>query len=112
MDGIIAGFDSGTSPRFISRWRSARVIRPGGHIAVLDFFQPVGFVSKALSGYNRMVSRLWGAHHRLQGLYRYLHESMGAFCTAAEFVALMDEAGFDAELIVFPPVAPGLREQA
>ena len=68
----------------------------------------MGFVSKALSGsYNRMVVPVVGGLITgFKDSYRYLHESMGAFCTAAEFVALMDEAGFDAEAhSMFPPVA-------
>ena len=110
VDGIIAGFGLRNVPEVhLALAECARVIRPGGHIAVLDFFQPVGFVSKALSGsYNRMVVPVVGGLITgFKDSYRYLHESMGAFCTAAEFVALMDEAGFDAEAhSMFPPVAP------
>jgi demethylmenaquinone methyltransferase/2-methoxy-6-polyprenyl-1,4-benzoquinol methylase len=109
VDGIIAGFGLRNVPEVhLALAECARVIRPGGHIAVLDFFQPVGLVSKALSGsYNRMVVPIVGGLVTgFKDSYRYLHESMGAFCTAEEFVVLMDEAGFDANAqSMFPPVA-------
>ena len=109
VDGIIAGFGLRNVPEVhLALAECARVIRPGGRIAVLDFFKPVTLMSRALSNsYNRMVVPIVGGMITgFRDSYRYLHESMGAFCTAEEFVALLSEAGFDARAhTMFPPVA-------
>lgn len=75
-----------------------RVLKPGGRLAVLEFFP--------------IPNRLWGAcfriyfHHVLPliakvvragrtGAYRYLPESVESFATVEQFEAWMEQAGFE-----------------
>ena len=109
MDAIICGFGLRNVPELPRALAEcARVLRPGGTFVVLDFFQPVGAVSKLLQGtYNRLVVPVVGGLITGFGeAYSYLNQSIDAFCTADEFVALLNDAGFDAShRNMFPPVA-------
>jgi demethylmenaquinone methyltransferase/2-methoxy-6-polyprenyl-1,4-benzoquinol methylase len=109
VDGIIAGFGLRNVPelhRAIAE--CARVLRPGGRLVVLDFFQPESAVSRLLQGtYNRAVVPVVGGMITGFGdAYRYLFESIDAFLTRREFEDLLENHGFVAagrEMI--PPVA-------
>jgi len=109
MDGIIAGFGLRNVPEVhIALSECARVLKPGGRIAVLDFFQPVGFIPRLLQGsYNKIVVPIVGGLITGSGAsYRYLNQSIDAFCTADEFVSMLNDVGFDAQAkTMFPPVA-------
>jgi demethylmenaquinone methyltransferase/2-methoxy-6-polyprenyl-1,4-benzoquinol methylase len=75
----------------------ARVIRPGGRLAILEFGVP------RIPGISRMY--LWYFKHVLpligsvisghSGAYSYLPASVGTFPPPAEFVTLLRHAGFD-----------------
>jgi ubiquinone/menaquinone biosynthesis methyltransferase len=109
VDGIIAGFGLRNVPELHRALAEcSRVLRPGGRIAVLDFFQPVGLVPKMLQGsYNRVVVPLIGG--LITGSaesYRYLNQSIDAFCTADTFVGMLADEGITATAsAMFPPVA-------
>jgi ubiquinone/menaquinone biosynthesis methyltransferase len=86
----------------------ARVLRPGGRLVVLDFFQPTTWFSRFLQGsYNRFVVPLIGGLVTgFKEAYRYLSGSIDAFMTRAEFQALLEEHGLRASgKELFPPVA-------
>ena len=109
MDAIIAGFGLRNVPE-VERALSecARVLKPGGRIAILDFFQPVGMIPNLLqSTYNKIVVPLVGGLITGAGSsYRYLNESIDAFCTADEFVDLLNDVGIDSQArVMLPPVA-------
>ena len=75
---------------------------------MLDFFQPVGAIPNFLqSTYNKVVVPLVGGLLTGAGAsYRYLNESIDAFCTADEFVSMLDAVGIDASArVMLPPVA-------
>jgi ubiquinone/menaquinone biosynthesis C-methylase UbiE len=86
----------------------ARVLRPGGALVVLDFFQPTGWASRLVqSTYNRgVVPLVGGAITGFGEAYRYLNQSIDAFLTADAFVALLNDHGFEAShRSTFPSVA-------
>ena len=109
MDAIIAGFGLRNVPEVeVALQECARVLKPGGRLAVLDFFQPVGFIPRLLQdSYNKIiVPVVGGLITGSAASYRYLNESIDAFCTADQFVALLAEVGIDAEArVMLPPVA-------
>ncbi len=109
MDGIICGFGLRNVPDLpIALAECARVLRPGGRLVVLDFFQPVGFWPRLLqSTYNRIIVPVVGGLLTGAGeAYRYLNESIDAFRTPEEFVTLLRDVGIEAEpTVMFPPVA-------
>ena len=109
VDAIICGFGLRNVPELPRALAEcARVLRPGGTLVVLDFFQPVGVISKMVQGsYNRLVVPIVGGLITGFGeAYSYLNQSIDAFCTADEFLVLLGEAGFDAKhRNMFPPVA-------
>ncbi len=109
VDGIICGFGLRNVPGVEGAvTECARVLRPGGHLVVLDFFKPVGLFPKLLQGsYNTLVLPVVGG--LVTGYaeaYRYLSRSIEAWHTRAEFVALLEAHGFSAQgEEMFPPVA-------
>jgi demethylmenaquinone methyltransferase/2-methoxy-6-polyprenyl-1,4-benzoquinol methylase len=109
MDGIICGFGLRNVPDLpVALQECARVLRPGGRLVVLDFFQPVGFFPRVLQGsYNRIIVPLVGGMLTGAGeAYRYLNESIDAFQTPADFVDMLNAVGIESQAkIMFPPVA-------
>ena len=86
----------------------ARVLRPGGRLVVLDFFQPTTWFSRFLQGsYNRFVVPLVGGLVTgFKEAYRYLAGSIDAFMTREDFQALLEANGLAASgKELFPPVA-------
>jgi demethylmenaquinone methyltransferase / 2-methoxy-6-polyprenyl-1,4-benzoquinol methylase len=86
----------------------ARVLRPGGRLVVLDFFQPTTWFSRFLQGtYNRFVVPLVGGLVTgFKEAYSYLAGSIDAFMTRQEFQALLESNGLAASgKELFPPVA-------
>ncbi len=110
VDGIIAGFGLRNVPDVHRAVQEcARVLRPGGRLVVLEFFQPETLASKLLQGsYNRFVMPLLGGMVSGFGdAYRYLAGSIDAFETRASFEAKLSDAGFIQVTgkQMFPPVA-------
>ena len=109
MDGIICGFGLRNVPDLsVALSECSRVLRPGGRLVVLDFFQPVGFIPRLLQGtYNRIIVPVVGGFITGAGdAYRYLNESIDAFHTAEDFVAMLADVGVKADAApMFPPVA-------
>jgi demethylmenaquinone methyltransferase/2-methoxy-6-polyprenyl-1,4-benzoquinol methylase len=115
VDGIICGFGLRNVPELHrALGECARVLRPGGCLIVLDFFQPVGFVPRLLQGsYNKLiVPTVGGLITGFGDAYHYLNHSIDAFCTAAEFADQLQGLGFQATTRrMFPPVAHMIQGQ-
>lgn len=109
-DGIIAGFGLRNVPDVhLALAECARVLRPGGRLVVLEFFQPETLASRLLQGsYNRFVMPfLGGMVSGFSDAYRYLAGSIDAFETRGSFEDKMRTAGFHdvTGQQMFPPVA-------
>jgi len=82
----------------------ARVLKPGGIFANLDFYQPAGRVWRRLflpyiwcAG--RLAGWLW---HREPITYGYIAESIRRYLTIADFERLLGEVGFTVEWSAHP----------
>ncbi len=73
----------------------ARVLRPGGHLLVLEFFGPrQGYLRPLFSLYFRhLLPRLGRLVSGDSQAYRYLPESVARFADRQEFARLLAEAG-------------------
>ena len=75
----------------------ARALRPGGVLAVLDFYRPAPPLWRALFlGYLRAAGNVVGWWwHREPVVYGYIAHSMNAYVSVPEFTRAAHEAGFD-----------------
>ncbi|RME29070.1 MAG: ubiquinone/menaquinone biosynthesis methyltransferase [Deltaproteobacteria bacterium] len=119
VDGVVCGFGLRNVPELHRAVAEcARVLRPGGRLVVLDFFQPDGAVGRLLQGtYNRLVvPTVGGLVTGFRDAYAYLTDSIDAFATRAEFEEMLTRFGFVARgRDMFPPVASlvvGIRQEA
>ena len=98
LDAITAGYALRNTPD----WRASiselsRVIKPGGHLFTLDFFQPENAVWRAgflgwLTVAGNVVGWLW---HREPVAYGYIAASIRHFTTAGAYAAALRENGFN-----------------
>lgn len=82
----------------------ARVVRPGGRVAVLEFGQPDGALfSRFYRWYSRRVIPIVGGWITGKpASYRYLTSSSAAFPAGSHFVDLMERTGAFTSVIVTP----------
>lgn len=79
-----------------------RVLKPGGHLMVLDFSMPKGFMGKLYDFYlGRIMPRVAGWITGQRHAYEYLNQSIRDFPSGDAMVALQKECGF-AEVRVRP----------
>ncbi|MCH7225926.1 ubiquinone/menaquinone biosynthesis methyltransferase [Haloferula sp. A504] len=72
-----------------------RVLRPGGHLLVLDFSLPEGVLRRPYRWYlHRVLPKLAGWLTRQPDAYEYLGGSIEEFPMGGEMTRLMDECGF------------------
>ena len=72
-----------------------RVLRPGGHLLVLDFSMPEGVLAAPYRLYlHHVLPRLAGWVTGQPGAYTYLGDSIEAFPRGAAFTTLLHEAGY------------------
>jgi demethylmenaquinone methyltransferase/2-methoxy-6-polyprenyl-1,4-benzoquinol methylase len=95
MDAATIAFGIRNVPDRLQGLRElARVVRPGGRIAVLELGEPRGGVlSRAARFHTRHVVPRLGALLSGAREYAYLQKSIAAFPPAEEFAALMRQAG-------------------
>lgn len=72
-----------------------RVIRPGGHLLVLDFSTPEGILRKPYGFYlNKILPSIAGFLTKQKKAYSYLAGSIGDFPSGAAMCELIGEQGF------------------
>lgn len=107
MDAATIAFGIRNVPDRLAGLRElARVVRPGGRIAVLELGMPRGgLLSRAAALHTRYVVPRLGALLSGAREYKYLQSSIAAFPPNEQFVALMRQAGLHVVEVV--PLAFG-----
>ena len=86
--------------RNMENWQEAlremgRVIKPGGHLLVLDFSQPRGILKKPYGLYlNKILPKVAGLLTGQGGAYQYLAGSIGELPYGEHMVKLFENADF------------------
>lgn len=84
-----------------------RVIRPGGHLLVLDFSTPEGVLGKPYDFYlNKVLPKIAGVLTGQEGAYSYLAGSIGDFPSGAAMCALIEAQGYSD--VVCTPLSGGI----
>jgi demethylmenaquinone methyltransferase/2-methoxy-6-polyprenyl-1,4-benzoquinol methylase len=97
-DLVTAGYAFRNGPPLaLSLAEAARVLKPGGIIATLDFYRPASALWRTLflaylKAAGNVVGWWW---HREPVVYGYIAESISVFVTADEFSAALRTAGFE-----------------
>jgi demethylmenaquinone methyltransferase / 2-methoxy-6-polyprenyl-1,4-benzoquinol methylase len=73
-----------------------RILKPGGHAAILEFSSPVvpGFRAAFKFYFARVLPAIGGMISGSRGAYEYLPDSVSRFPDQKRLVAMMREAGF------------------
>ena len=97
FDTVTVAFGLRNMPCYLGALREMRrVLRPGGHLLILDFSVPAGWWRGAYRYYlHRWLPRIAGAVSGEREAYQYLAESIERFPRGANMLRLLAEAGFD-----------------
>ncbi|MCP3099580.1 bifunctional demethylmenaquinone methyltransferase/2-methoxy-6-polyprenyl-1,4-benzoquinol methylase UbiE [Myxococcus sp. K15C18031901] len=80
-----------------------RVVRPGGHVVVLEFGQPEGMFGALFRFYSKTIMpAVGGLLTGNRAAYEYLPRTSAAFPAGDKFLSLMDQSGAYAERSAHP----------
>jgi demethylmenaquinone methyltransferase / 2-methoxy-6-polyprenyl-1,4-benzoquinol methylase len=97
FDAVVCGFGVRNLDHLERGVREiARVLKPGGRAAILEFFKPTGFLTKLAYGFyiSTVLPIRGGAISKDRAAYDYLQKSARHFASLAEFKALLENCGF------------------
>jgi len=97
VDAVTIGFGIRNVENTAAACREmARVLKPGGTIAILEFAIPRMPIVRAayLAYFNHVLPRIGRIVSRHNAAYGYLPASVGAFASPDEFVTILRNAGF------------------
>ena len=101
-DGVTAGFGFRNLKSVQAGLAEAhRVLKPGGRLAIIEFFRPEGWLApvKSLAFHTAVPAIAWCIAPARAGAYAYLAGSIMRFLSTTEMSELMREVGFtDIEL--------------
>lgn len=97
FDAVTVAFGLRNMPSYLGALREMqRVVRPGGHLLILDFSVPGGWWRGLYRWYlHRWLPRIAGALSGERGAYEYLAESIERFPRGDDMRRLLAEAGFE-----------------
>jgi demethylmenaquinone methyltransferase/2-methoxy-6-polyprenyl-1,4-benzoquinol methylase len=74
-----------------------RVIKPGGHVAIIEFSQPQKFPIKQIYNFyfNNILPGIGRIVSKDARAYTYLPESVGAFPHGNEFLKVLTKVGYN-----------------
>lgn len=97
VDAVTCGFGVRNLPSAEAGLKEiARVLKPGGKAAILEFFKPTGFLTKLAYGFyiSTVLPMRGGAISKDKAAYDYLQKSAKNFASVTEFKQLMEKCGF------------------
>ncbi len=97
FDAVTVAFGLRNMPSYLGALREMRrVLRPGGHLLILDFSVPGGWWHGLYRYYlHRWLPRIAGVLSGERGAYEYLAESIERFPRGNDMCRLLAEAGFE-----------------
>ena len=97
FDTVTVAFGLRNMPSYLGALREiGRVLRPGGHLLILDFSVPTGWWRGAYRYYlHRWLPKIAGVLSGERGAYEYLAESIERFPRGGNMLRLLAKAGFD-----------------
>jgi len=97
FDAVVCGFGVRNLDNLEAGLKEiARVLKPGGRAAILEFFKPTGFLTKLAYGFyiSTVLPLRGGAISRDKDAYDYLQKSARGFVSLGEFKQLMEKCNF------------------
>ncbi len=97
FDAVVCGFGVRNLDNLEAGLKEiARMLKPGGRVAILEFFKPTGFLNRLAHAFyvGAIVPMRGGAISGNKQAYDYLQKSAKNFASLDEFMRLMEKCGF------------------
>lgn len=97
FDGVVCGFGVRNLDSLEQGLKEiARMLKPGGRVAILEFFKPTGLLNRLAHAFyvTAIVPMRGGAISGNKEAYEYLQKTAKNFASLEEFKQLMEKCGF------------------